>query len=117
MEQHYQQFTIIMTEGAQQAYDQAMDQIREADRWIAEATEPDEQHNRAERVRLMRQTFHSEWGILTGINRRDGDLTLSWDCHASVFFRYASGYHGGLIFHPDYENGNRLPVGRWSIHT
>lgn len=50
----------------------------------------------------------------------DGLLTFHSDpAPLSFFWRYESGYHGGLIYHASYasEGTERLPVGTWSVHT
>jgi hypothetical protein len=59
--------------------------------------------------------------IMLTVTEHDGPVEI-WPDGAkeqlSFFWRHpASGYHGGLIFHPSYKDGERQKYGRWSIHT
>lgn len=77
--------------------------------------------SRRERVITMELSLHRCLSHLMIVNQdHDGPVTVSRDGQGSFFWRHVqSGYHGGIIFHPDYaEKGTkRLPVGTWSIHT
>jgi hypothetical protein len=33
------------------------------------------------------------------------------------WFYENSGYHGGIIFHPNYRDGKPSKTGQWSVHT
>jgi len=47
-----------------------------------------------------------------------GNLRITKDNDYSLYFYESStGFAGGLIYHPAYNNGDRLPYGDWSTHT
>lgn len=75
---------------------------------------------RGEKVAEMERTFLANVARLFFTPASDGMLTIHTDvAPLSFFWRYESGYHGGLIYHASHasEGTERLPVGTWSVHT
>lgn len=66
----------------------------------------------------MERSFHANVSRMFFRPASDGMLTFHTDiAPLSFFWRYESGYHGGLIFHSTHRGSERLPVGVWSVHT
>lgn len=68
----------------------------------------------------MERSFHANVTRLIFTPLGDSLLTFHSDpAPLSFFWRYESGYHGGLIYHASYASAGteRLPVGTWSVHT
>lgn len=69
-------------------------------------------------VEEMERTFHANVSRLFFRPASDGMLTVHTDIDAlSFFWRYESGYHGGLIFKATHRGSITLPVGAWSVNT
>lgn len=116
--------TVTFTQSAKDAHSECVSALMEANQW-AEHCDADDTvetlNARRERFIAMQHSLYSNLAhLLTGGTAHDGPLTIWRDSECCFFWKYErSGYHGGLILHRDYaEHGNeRLPVGRWSIHT
>lgn len=69
----------------------------------------------------MRSTlYESLLHVLMIRNEHDGDVQIFADGapeQMSFYWRYASGYHGGIIFHRKHQDGVPTKVGTWTIHT
>jgi hypothetical protein len=133
------EFTVTFLGGVADVMTEASKMIHEAKQWAAgfqwaedtgftaesQAKFSDEWRNRYQKMQDRVDEMELSWLrslvhlIQLASNSYDGDLRLSWDSPDSLFFHHPkSGYHGGLIFHPDYADGRkRLPVGTRSIHT
>lgn len=78
-------------------------------------------HDRLTKVAEMERSFLANLTrLVTSWSAHDGAITLYTDIAPLSFYwtHERSEYHGGLIYHPSYANGNeRLPVGTWSVHT
>lgn len=70
-----------------------------------------------QREQLLEQLYGFTRGLVNLLltNPHDGDLDLWVDGPLSLFFRYASGYHGGFISHGDRQEDPTS--GTWSTHT
>lgn len=111
---------VEVAEGAQERYRECITAIFEAQNWVDQAADEQELIERRAQLYSMERSFLSNAArLLFETNSHDGRLYITTDsAPLSFFWRYESGYHGGLIFHPIYVNGTeRLPVGTWSIHT
>jgi hypothetical protein len=83
---------------------------------FAARTNPDIHDLAADRDQMLTQYASFVNGLTSVLSSlRDGNVRISVDGYMSLFFRYDSGYHGGLIFH---ENRGGDPTrSSWSIHT
>jgi hypothetical protein len=115
---------ITLHEGVVDVIRNGNDRIGEARKWTWETPITDDFEadaklaaTRREQVDKMSASFHEGLTRLLSTPSNDGDLEVWPDGELGLFWRYASGYHGGFVFHASYENGEQLPVGTWSIHT
>jgi hypothetical protein len=87
--------------------------VEDVDAWRQKYTEMQA------KVNEMDRSFHRCLFQLIQLASSMGEVQLSWDSKCSLFFHEpATGYHGGMIYHPNYHDGKTiLPVGTWSLHT
>jgi hypothetical protein len=120
------EYTITMAEGAYTAIEQALTKLREAEmaihpqigKWMA--ANPDGDGDRYEEyARLLKLHIEQQQSLIRSLlsslmrPARDGNVRLSADGPASLFFSYTSGYCGAMVMH---ANDNPLKT-TWSVHT
>jgi hypothetical protein len=126
-------FKLVCDEGVADVLNECERMIGEARNWAAAGQWATDTGVRVENVDEWRQKYQDTQAKVNEMERSFnrcllqlvqlagsmGEVRLSWDSKASLFFREpATGYHGGMIYHPNYHNGSTiLPVGTWSLHT
>lgn len=121
---------VVMTASAIQAHIEAVAMMGAAAEWATgtgltfEDAEGMERANREvkqrrNQVRLMQDSYWRCMArLMTVPQEHDGHVIVSRDGEASFYWRHVrSGYHGGIVLHAMYRDGERLPVGTWSTHT
>lgn len=120
------EYTITMAEGAYTAIEQALTTLHEAENtihrqvaeWISANPDKDEQRYE-EYARLLKLQIEQQQSFIRSLvsslmrPARDGNVRLSADGPASLFFSYSSGYCGAMVMH---RNDNPLKT-TWSVHT
>lgn len=98
----------------------AQELLHNAEIWVSGAVDENDLASRRYRFHEMQDSFNRSMLLLMfHAQDYDGGLKVSGDSAPASFFwiHEKSGYHGGLIFHPSYRQGEVQPVGTWSIHT
>lgn len=124
---------IRITDGAQQAFVEAQQKLIEARQWVENGewfVEDEITISTGDEIQQRAQEYHDqlremEYSLYSNLchlffARQDHDGLLEFwrDMEGSFFWKHTkSGYHGGLIAHPVYHNGERTPIYTWSIHT
>lgn len=123
---------VVMDASAIAAYHEAVQMIAHAQRWSEgtdlswEVISGDDGHagvkivnRRREQVAQMELSLYRSLAHLSTVAQDyDGPCHVHRDGEGAFFWRHTqSGYHGGIVYHANHENGERLPVGTWSIHT
>jgi hypothetical protein len=89
-----------------------------ANYWDAGFDSDDAIRKQADNAKLaleMELSFLRNWSHITAMPITDGGITISRDGPGSFFWRYESGYHGGLIAHKNHATDG--PIFSWSLHT
>lgn len=126
--------SVVITPEARDKYHECLVAIEDARKWATErACEEmagfgnedwaNVAHDHDKLVHEMELSFHRNVTRMFLTPAGDGELLLMTDiARLSFFWRYESGYHGGLIFHGThgkhgYATADPNVVGTWSVHT
>lgn len=104
------EYTVTLHAGAMDTITDCVRKLEEVAR-EAESDPKDYEDLARRREKVLEETFSFLRGLHSVLlsNDHDGNVHLFRDSDRSFFFRYDSGYHGGLIHHTSSH--------RWSIHT
>lgn len=124
MDQH----TITVEERAKPVLEAMFERVRQSivsidnpPQSIIDGTEKEQQAWLDSKGERQTEVIDQAWSLLRGLstflveNAHDQNVSLFRDGDLSLFFRFDSGYHGGMIFHGN--DADRPAKGTWSIHT